>query len=200
MSKSTRRRAFTLPEVLVTVTVVAVLAAVVVPAVTQYAKRGDAPATSQDINQIRTAVTSYISDTRAYPDKLARLITNASVAGWAGPYTGMVLHASDSTFTTSGYSLTLGPTISTSPSGHSGYLTTAVTLPANTTCARLWEIDRVLDGGSTSNDATGSQGTDASRGNLQWTGGCLDPHATTGSNQVFSGTITLRIAAIGSGL
>ena len=38
--KTRVRRGFTLPEVLVTVTVVAVLAAVVVPAVTQYVSRG----------------------------------------------------------------------------------------------------------------------------------------------------------------
>ena len=47
--KTRVRRGFTLPEVLVTVTVVAVLAAVVVPAVTQYVNRGNNPATQQDI-------------------------------------------------------------------------------------------------------------------------------------------------------
>ncbi len=39
--KKNVRRGFTLPEILVTVTVVAVLAAVVVPAVTQYVSKGD---------------------------------------------------------------------------------------------------------------------------------------------------------------
>ncbi len=58
--KKNVRRGFTLPEILVTVTVIAVLAAVVVPAVTQYVNKGDAPASSSDIDQVRTAITGFI--------------------------------------------------------------------------------------------------------------------------------------------
>ena len=77
------RRGFTLPEILVTVTVIAVLAAVVVPAVTQYVNKGDAPASSSDIGAIRTAITGYIADTRRYPVDFTDLTTApAGVTNW----------------------------------------------------------------------------------------------------------------------
>jgi prepilin-type N-terminal cleavage/methylation domain-containing protein len=95
------RSGFTLPEVLVTVAIVAVLAAVVVPAVTQQLGKGDAPAFNSSVNSLRTAITSFVSDTRAFPGKVRHLTTaittsdttlfgtpytNRNVNGWRGPY------------------------------------------------------------------------------------------------------------------
>jgi prepilin-type N-terminal cleavage/methylation domain-containing protein len=73
MNKMFRRRAFTLPEVLVTVTIVAVLAAVIVPAVINQVAKGDAPAVAQDLTGIRTAITTFAADTRRFPAKLSDL-------------------------------------------------------------------------------------------------------------------------------
>jgi general secretion pathway protein G len=73
MKTNVRRRGFTLPEVLVTVTIVAVLAAVVVPAVLNQVDKGDDAAEGQDIIAIRTAVTTFVSDTRKFPGRLTDL-------------------------------------------------------------------------------------------------------------------------------
>ena len=62
MLKKSRRSGFTLPEILVTVTVIAVRSAVVVPAVVQYTNKGDTPASQQDVQQIQNAVTGFTAE------------------------------------------------------------------------------------------------------------------------------------------
>ena len=69
------RNGFTLPEVLVTVAIVAVLAAVVVPAVTQQLGKGDAPAFVSSMNSMRTAITSFAADVRQLPGEVSQLGT-----------------------------------------------------------------------------------------------------------------------------
>jgi prepilin-type N-terminal cleavage/methylation domain-containing protein len=102
MSKTVRRRGFTLAEVLVTITIVAVLAAVVVPAVLNQVSKGDNAAVAQDLVAIRTGITTFTSDTRKFPGRLTDLgvsplvatdkdIDNsdygaAAVASYRGPY------------------------------------------------------------------------------------------------------------------
>src|SRR5689334_20538053 len=96
-----RRRGFTLPEVLVTITIVAVLAAVVVPAVLNQVSKGDTAALAGDVGALRTAITNFTTDTRHYPRTIGDLITKpastdldvlgnqygaSAVAGWKGPY------------------------------------------------------------------------------------------------------------------
>jgi prepilin-type N-terminal cleavage/methylation domain-containing protein len=80
MRKSTRRKGFTLPEVLVTVTIVAVLAAVMVPAVINQVSKGDAPSVAQDISGIRTAITTFAADVRHFPSKLSQLGGSSLIA------------------------------------------------------------------------------------------------------------------------
>jgi type IV pilus assembly protein PilE len=70
-----RRSGFTLPEVLVTVAIVAVLAAMVVPAVTQQISKGDAPSFQGSINGLRLAVTSFTTDVRKFPGEVSQLQT-----------------------------------------------------------------------------------------------------------------------------
>lgn len=106
MSQSVRRRGFTLPEVLVTITIVAVLAAVVVPAVLNQVSKGDDSAVSQDLISIRTGITTFTSDTRKFPGRLTDLGLDAlisdstdiagakygseAVSGYKGPYLTIV--------------------------------------------------------------------------------------------------------------
>lgn len=70
-----RRSGFTLPEVLVTVAIIAVLAAAVVPAVTQQLSKADAPSFNASLGALRTAITSFVSDVRKYPGKVDDLQT-----------------------------------------------------------------------------------------------------------------------------
>lgn len=106
MAKSLGRRAFTLPEVLVTVALVGLLAAVVVPTVVGTMKKGDANRVAQDVTDIRGAVEQFVSDVRKYPASIGQLTnpitaslkplqttnttpstyTASDVARWKGPY------------------------------------------------------------------------------------------------------------------
>src|SRR4051812_24559033 len=105
MSTKTRRSGFTLPEILVTVTVIAVLAAVVVPAVTQYATKGDAPSAKSDVLQLASAITGFASDVRYYPGDLRQLTTKID-----GTTTGLVSDATGNhTYTATDINKWAGP-------------------------------------------------------------------------------------------
>jgi prepilin-type N-terminal cleavage/methylation domain-containing protein len=178
------RSGFTLPEILVTVTVIAVLAAVVVPAVTQYASRGDAPSAKSDVLQISTAITGFASDVRYYPGDLRQLTTKivssatpgsltAAVASpahdyspsdvkkWAGPYTPSTLNGSGYA-TIAGYEVQVGPTLSFS--GTPQWLQAPIQLIAGVapTCSALLQLDAAIDG-------TTNAGSENSTGQIQWT-------------------------------
>jgi prepilin-type N-terminal cleavage/methylation domain-containing protein len=177
--KKNVRRGFTLPEVLVTVTVVAVLAAVVVPAVTQFAGKADAPSTKQDVTGLTTAITSFTSDIRHLPGDLRQLsnlisTTATSAAGldedaahlteygaadigkWKGPYSGQTLNPSGA-FTTAGLNVQVGPTLTLSATS-GGWLQAQITKIAGVSvdCRGLLAFDAVMDGVPT---ATGNEGT-----------------------------------------
>src|SRR3569833_2048199 len=154
--KTRVRRGFTLPEILVTVTVVAVLAAVVVPAVTQYVNKGDTPATQQDLVQIRNAITAYVADTRQNPPSLYALTTApVGVSNWHGPYLSVSVQGNTSVgstgvngtgyMTSSGLGIALGETTNGAIVSSNGYLTIDVALTGSNTCADLYNLDKNLD-------------------------------------------------------
>jgi prepilin-type N-terminal cleavage/methylation domain-containing protein len=70
---SSLRKGFTLPEVLVTVAVVSVLAAAVVPAVVNQVAKGDLPALQADLNSVRGAVGNFTTDVKRYPGSMTQL-------------------------------------------------------------------------------------------------------------------------------
>lgn len=106
------RSGFTLPEVLVTVAIVAVLAAAVVPAVTQQLSKGDEGQFTSSIRNLQTSITSYVSDVRRFPYDLTQLteqpalsdsawvpaseLPQAFVDRWRGPYVQSSLTPGDS--------------------------------------------------------------------------------------------------------
>jgi prepilin-type N-terminal cleavage/methylation domain-containing protein len=173
--KKNVRRGFTLPEVLVTVTVVAVLAAVVVPAVTQFASKGDAPSTKQDVAQLTTAVTSFTSDVRHFPGDLRQLsnnlssstgsgvdfdalgasYSNADIGKWKGPYSSQTLTPSG-LFTTAGLNIQVGPSLTTT----GGWLQTPITQIAGqpVDCRGLLAFDAIIDGPPAVAGAEGTSG------------------------------------------
>jgi prepilin-type N-terminal cleavage/methylation domain-containing protein len=184
MRKRARRSGFTLPEILVTVAVVAVLAAVVVPTVTQYINKGDRPASLQDIDQVRDGVTAFTADVRKYPGDLRQLtavivpndvlvangFTSDSVAynatdvgHWRGAYFSGTL--ASGSFTSNGLAITFGPRIARV----SGWLQLIVT--SHDLCSQLWALDVALDEG------VGTPATDATTGHLVWN----NANCTTGA-------------------
>ena len=105
-----KRSGFTLPEVLVTVAIVSVLAAIVVPTVTSQIGKGDETRFQTSITNVRTGITAFVSDTRKFPRRLSHLFNpitgqndlsgaayGAAVESrWKGPYTSGALNLGDS--------------------------------------------------------------------------------------------------------
>jgi prepilin-type N-terminal cleavage/methylation domain-containing protein len=107
-TRRSSRAGFTLPEVLVTVAIVAILAAVVVPAVTNQISKGETGSVASAVTSYSTAVTAFVTDVRRYPGALSQLTnkiattdndvtgrpySTSDVALWKGPYTSTVTHA-----------------------------------------------------------------------------------------------------------
>lgn len=201
MKMHRRRSGFTLPEVLVTVTVVAVLAAVVVPAVTQYVGKGDAPATQTDLNEIRNSIAAYVADTRKYPGTFYDLTAGGSgtVTGWKGPYNTLSLTGATGagTFTSAGLNVKLGAAFTNS----GGYLTTPLVFNSSTaTCQDLWNLDKNIDGGT---GLIADALTMSTSGLVQWTTACNAPGGGGNNNATSllstgNPVITLRVLAVGS--
>ena len=106
-----RRSGFTLTEVLVTVAIVAVLAAIVVPTVTSQIGKGDESRIATTTANLRTGITAFVTDTRKFPGRLSDLFTKpanadddlftsdygaAATGKWKGPYGSTTLGTGDS--------------------------------------------------------------------------------------------------------
>ena len=111
MLRHRRRTGFTLPEVLVTIAIIAIIAAAVVPAVTSQIAKGEETTVASAVGTIRTSLTTYVSDMRAFPSRLSQLTTipaaatdsaldgtpysAAQIARWKGPYSTTSTFAAD---------------------------------------------------------------------------------------------------------
>lgn len=202
MSKNVRRSGFTLPEILVTVTIIAVLAAAVVPAVTQYVNKGNTPASQQDVEQFRNAVTAFTADTRHYPGDLVQLIqqiavtdkdgaatpaffTAADIVKWKGPYTAAAITNPGGLYTSSGLGFTFGHTISLA----NNWLTVPITVPTSTAadCPAILALDKALD------DSPAVAGTEGTTGIVVWTNGATACAAATVATASAVTNLSLRL-------
>lgn len=159
MSKyRSRRGGFTLPEVLVTVAIVAILAAVVVPAVTNQISKGETGQLASALNAYSTGVTTFVTDVRRYPRALSQLtnqITAADVdvdarvyganaaSGWKGPYTGTVSYVPGDSIPI-GFAAFASDTLRDTTVASRRFIMLTVAT-ADTSVAR--QIDVLLDGG-----------------------------------------------------
>ncbi len=170
--RTNARRGFTLAEVLVTLAIIAVMAAVLLPALNQQLSKGDTGRLASDLTNIQTAAQAFISDVHRYPTTFGQLTTGianglsqAAVVGafalnsdgttssipstlqakWKGPYI-----ARDALTTTGG-----GGTISPNFSAVVSYLTVSVT---NVDRTDFSNIEATLDEGtaSTTSSTAGS--------------------------------------------
>jgi len=172
----TRRTGFTLPEVLVTVAIVAILAAIVVPTVTNQIGKGDDSNLATNVSSLRTGITAFVSDVRKFPSRLQHLLTlpistddditggdygTAAVNRWRGPYqTGSLqaaaANATDSTLMALAYALDSLSDTSFTAAGN-GYI--GVTFGGVSSTASALHIDSLIDGG-----------TGQAAGSLRWLG------------------------------
>jgi prepilin-type N-terminal cleavage/methylation domain-containing protein len=112
LTKNTARRraGFTLIETIVTVGLLAVIAAFVIPTVIQKAGVGDPVKVQNDLNSVRTAIETFATDSKAgFPHQISWLtskpVANSSrlidstamtlnqVTAWNGPYIGATMSA-----------------------------------------------------------------------------------------------------------
>lgn len=78
-----RRAGFTLAEVLVTLAIIAVMAAVLLPALNSQLSKGDTGRLASDLTNIQTAAQAFVSDVHRYPTSVTELtaaITSTSTA------------------------------------------------------------------------------------------------------------------------
>jgi prepilin-type N-terminal cleavage/methylation domain len=95
------RAGFTLAEVLVTIAIIAIMAAVLLPALNNQLSKGDTSRVASDLTNLQSGVQAFFSDIRQYPSTTDELVTplNASstdihgtsfqpsaIAAWKGPY------------------------------------------------------------------------------------------------------------------
>ena len=170
------RAGFTLPEVLVTVAIVAILAAVVVPTVTSQISKGDDSNLTSNVASLRTGITAFVSDVRKFPSRLQHLVvqpvaTDDDITGgdygslgvgrWRGPYqTGSLqaaaANATDSILMGLAYMIDSLSDTSFTAAGN-GYV--GVTLGGVANTAAALHIDSLIDGGTGQN-----------AGSLRWAG------------------------------
>ena len=107
-ARTRRRGGFTLIETIVTVGLIAVLAAFVIPTVVQKAGAGDPVKVQNDLNTVRTAIETFAADVKnGFPHQISTLTAKPTagvdvfldsttmipnqVAVWNGPYLGATM-------------------------------------------------------------------------------------------------------------
>ena len=81
------RRAFTLVEMLLVVTIIGILAALVIPKIVGRSEQARTTAAHADISSIKTALDAFEVDNGFYPKSLTDLVQSPSNAkNWHGPY------------------------------------------------------------------------------------------------------------------
>lgn len=104
MKKRSKKRGFSLGEILVAVAIMAVIAAVVIPSIGGQLNKGETGRVTSDLTNIRSSVEQFLADVRRYPSLMVQLQTKpgtsaadsginntlafsaAQVARWKGPY------------------------------------------------------------------------------------------------------------------
>lgn len=156
-------RGFTLPEVLVTLAIVATLSAVLLPALNNQLSKGDASRVTNDLVAVRTAVGAFTSDVRRYPSALVQLKTaplssatdvlgnqlgSTLIQRWRGPYLSKDVNGSNAMPT--GYGGVISSSFGTITYNGVPYLTISTT---GLTESEFNNIDQIID--ETANSSTG---------------------------------------------
>jgi general secretion pathway protein G len=89
-NKKNIRSGFSFVELVISITIMAILGLVVVPKLVTYVKKASFNSAKTMLNNFKVAVDAYNSDTRAYPVTLNDLVTKPvdakAAVKWDGPY------------------------------------------------------------------------------------------------------------------
>lgn len=160
--KKRQIRGFTLAEVLVTLSIIAIMAAVLLPALNSQIGKGDAGRVASDLTNIQTGAQAFLSDVHRYPASLTHLTTQITTANtdllgaaypstlaakWKGPYVqkDAISPSGIGTFTTNFGTTTGGNGVN--------YLSVSLT---NVSQADFARIEDLLDEGNQSSTSSTS--------------------------------------------
>lgn len=214
MFSKRRSTGFTLPEVLVTVAIVAVLAAAVVPTVINQMGKGEAGSVVSDFNALRAAITQFVTDTRKYPGDLPDLNerpdgTNDYVLGgaagsynaasrnaWKGPYLATTQQLVNG-YNFAGFNIK-GDSALVAPSSTNNYhITLGLSPQAGLFSeAGLVALDQLIDGGDGVVVPSGTcvdTNNNAETGKLTW-----EMTGTAGACVVTAGSVRFKLVPVGS--
>lgn len=177
------RTGFTLPEILVSITLLAVLAAVVVPAVASQIEKSDPTRVGGDFLAIRGAIEQFLSDVRKYPKSIGQMTNplNLSASGmspivgtfgkadsvrWKGPYLTKDSTKADST----GYSAAITQpfdslTLATSGTTRAAGIEYLIIAVGGIDSLSAYKVDQMYDDGNVTTGSfrwqkKGASGTD----------------------------------------
>jgi prepilin-type N-terminal cleavage/methylation domain-containing protein len=101
MNRRTNKPGFSLAEILVSIAILAVVAAVVIPSIGGQLRSGDESRLQQDLTNLRGGIEQFLADVRRYPKSIGQLtnkpgVTESALVGgvynagqvgrWRGPY------------------------------------------------------------------------------------------------------------------
>ena len=80
------RRGFSLLEIIIVISIMAILTGVAVPVASTIFNSKARRATAEELENLGTAAVEYFRDTESLPSSPADLLVDPGVAGWNGPY------------------------------------------------------------------------------------------------------------------
>ncbi len=81
-----KEKGFSLIEIVVVVTILAIMVSIAIPLIGTSLRIQDKEATRKEMENIETAIHMYYQDTTELPSALTYLNTDPGVSGWDGPY------------------------------------------------------------------------------------------------------------------
>lgn len=153
-----KARGFTLAEVLVTIAIIAIMAAVLLPALNNQLSKGDTSRISSDLVNIQSGLQAFVSDIRGYPSAPSQLVTTLSgtdingttfatsaISAWRGPY------VSRDVLSNTGGRATIGASFTKTVTSSTSFLTVSL---SPITSDQFASLENTLDEGTTSSTSS----------------------------------------------